>query len=570
MQSVNEKKNKKEKILLSMMPYWTPLIMPQGIGMLKAYLQKYGYVVKNIDPNVEEQFKDVYQRYFDVLRTVVPKEKRGNFLNIGHDVLHNHMMAAIKYVDEERYRELVRILVNKTYYVDITPEKVIQLNELMKEFYDKLENYYLGWIEKEKPDVVGFSVLKGNVPASIFAARITKKKYPHIKVLMGGGTFSDFHSIGSPNFNALLEETKDCVDFIMVAGQGEKLFLKYLQGYFPESKRVATMNDIDESGIPFQDLTVADLSDFNSDQYPYLAATASASCPNRCSFCNSANFWGEYRKKDVKQVVDEMTTQYKKYGKQIFFMTDSLLNPIISDLSDEFIKREICLYYDCYFRVDEQSGDINNTLKWRRGGMYRARMGVESGSQKVLDLMSKGITVDQTRATISSLAYAGIKTTAYIVIGHPDETEEDFQMTLDLLEELKDDIWQAECNPFYYHYTGQFGGDKWAQYRELLYPESARDMLVFDTWTLDYYPNREIRYDRMHRFIKHCAKLGIPNPYSASELYKADERWKKLHKNAVPSIWEFENWGRYINEAKQVKQYHEAKSFFDIETDFQF
>jgi len=122
------------------------------------------------------------------------------------------------------------------------------------------------------------------------------------------------------------------------------------------------------------------------------------------------------------------------------------------------------------------------------------------------------------------------------VIGHPGETEEDFRQTLALLEELKNDIWQAECNPFTYFYTGQAKGDEWAGKRRLLYPESAGDMLLSRTWVLDCEPSRRECYDRVFRFVEHCKKLGIPNPYSADEIYHADERWKRLHKNAVPPL----------------------------------
>ena len=155
--------------------------------------------------------------------------------------------------------------------------------------------------------------------------------------------------------------------------------------------------------------------------------------------------------------------------------------------------------------------------------------------------MNKKITLEQSKATCTGLASAG-SNNRYIVIGHPYETEEDFQMTLDFVDEMKDYIWQAEPNPFYYHYTGQFGADDWKDKRMLLYPEEARRMLVFDTWTLNCEPLREERYERLHRFTAHCDKLGIPNPYTASEIHAADERWHKLHKNAVPSVWEFETW----------------------------
>jgi len=140
------------------------------------------------------------------------------------------------------------------------------------------------------------------------------------------------------------------------------------------------------------------------------------------------------------------------------------------------------------------------------------------------------------------------------VIGHPAETEADFQQTLRLVEDLNPDIWQAECNPFTYFYIGQSANDDWARIRRLLYPEEASDMLMIRTWVLDCLPSREETYKRVSRFVEHCENLGIPNPYAVDELYRADERWSKLHKNAVPSIIKLANNEVDLQESKQVNK----------------
>ena len=73
----------------------------------------------------------------------------------------------------------------------------------------------------------------------------------------------------------------------------------------------------------------------------------------------------------------------------------------------------------------------------------------------------------------------------------------------------------------------------------LLYSAKARNMLIFDSWTLDMEPLREVAYERMYRFVAHCQQLGIPNPYSLKEIFDADRRWQKLQKFAVPPLDEF-------------------------------
>jgi radical SAM superfamily enzyme YgiQ (UPF0313 family) len=561
----------KEKILLAILPYWDPMIPPMGITSLKVFLQGHGYKVKTVDLIIKKECLEFYQDYFDTLRDCIPEEKQGNFNNIGHDVLQNHMMAHQNYTDEKKYAELVKILIYKSYYVEVTNTHVHKLNKIMADFYVMLKDYFLRLLEEEKPDVVGVTAYKCTVPASLFVLKLTKEKYPHIKTLMGGGTFNETHAPDSPNFEALLKISANYLDKIIL-GQGELLFLKYLQGELPPDQRVYTKADIGGRILQFPELDIPDFSDLEMDRYPCLAATASASCPYQCSFCVSSKVGGPYRPKDPKQTVDEMIQMYKKHGHQLFFMTDSLLNPVITDLANEFIKSGVSLYYDAYFRVQDDASDIRNTLLWRRGGLYRVRLGTESGSQRILDKMDKRITAAQIKAAVTALAYAGIKVTTYWVIGHPGETEEDFQQTLNLVEELKDDIFQSECNYFLLHYSKQTSQEEWQKYIRLLYPEKALNMLVFQFYTpaADLEPSREETFRRVHRFEAHCRKLGIPNPYSYKGHTEADQRWKKLHKNAVPPLLDFLKKEKYINENLQIKVPTMTRNVRSNDDDFDF
>ena len=558
-----------KKILLGMLSYWTPLVPPQGIGMLKAYLKRFDHHVDIFDYNINEKSDEFYQNYFKLLGDFIPKQNKGNFHNIGHDVLHNHMMAAIKFTSEDDYIDLVKELIYHTFYFHVTSEQIILLNNFVHDFYADLEKYCLDLLKNHSPEIIGLSVFKGNLPASIFFARISKKHNPKIKIAMGGGIFADSHSINSPSFFALEEETKDCVDLLIVASQGEKIFKEFVDEKLT-GIRVTTMNDLSLTPLEFKDLTIADFSSFDVSRYPYIVATGSTSCPNQCSFCNGTKFYGEHRKKPTDQLIEEMDKMYALYGNQLFFFSDSLLNTIVEDLSTELIAHNKHYYYDCYFRVDLPSAELENTIKWRRSGLYRTRLGIESGSQKVLDLMHKDITIQQSKNALKSLALAGVKTTAYFVIGHPDETEKDFQLTLDYISEMKDYMWEVEANPFYYHYNSQTDSDSWSDKRKLLYTEKMRNMLVFDTWTLNSYPLREERYNRLRRFTYHCDMLGIMNPYTAIELHNADLRWSKLHKNAVPSIWEFEKFGNIVTEATDISMINRAGSTMSKQKDIAF
>ena len=95
-------------------------------------------------------------------------------------------------------------------------------------------------------------------------------------------------------------------------------------------------------------------------------------------------------------------------------------------------------------------------------------------------------------------------------------------------------------------------------------------MLTCQTWILDCKPTRAETFQRVYRFVAHCERLGIPNPYSMDELFSADERWKKLHRNAVPSLIELMDNNFEIDEKSKVKSFIKAESNVLEEGDFGF
>ncbi len=557
-----------EKILLMLLPFWDPQIPPPGIACLKSYLQRHGYRVRAVDANIEDHLKETYHKYFDTLKGYVPEGQQGNFNKISFDIFHNHMMAHMHRGDEEEYMEVLKDLAHSTFYVDFDPQRFLELDRLIMVFFQHLEDYILQVLAKERPDVLGITVYTDTLAASLLAFKLAKKNYPGIRTVMGGGIFASDMTIGTSNMTYFLEQAT-YIDKILV-GEGELLFLKYLQGQLPGTTKVASLIDIDNEILDITHAEVPDFSDFHLGHYPYLATYTSRSCPFQCEFCTERLMWGKYRKKSGPQVVKELLTLYDHYGFQLFFMSDSLLNPIIMDLAHCLEKEEISIYWDGYLRAQRLACDTDNTMLWRRSGFYRARLGLESGSRKVLDSMNKGITLDEIKGTVLALASAGIKTTTYWLLGFPGETEDDFQETLDLIEEMADDIYEANCSPFWYFQSAQGGESRWKDKNIPLYPEKSRERFLLQTWIVDCEPSRKEIYRRMWQFTEHCKKLGIPTPYSLQDFHNADLRWTELHKNAVPPMVWFGNEGKYTDENKKIEKLITAQKTNSDDGDFGF
>jgi radical SAM superfamily enzyme YgiQ (UPF0313 family) len=555
MNEINGTGKQPGKVLFVLLPFWTPQLPPLGIACIKSYLKQYGFEVKTADANIDVELREAYYNYYHILEGFTPEHKRGNYSSLVNDVWQNHMMAHLNYEDEGEYIEVVKLLTYQTFFWDITGNQVKQLNQALDKFYCRLEAYLLDLLAREKPAILGFSAFIGTFPASVFACRLAKRIYPDITTLLGGGVFYDQLGIGTPNLEFFLEKTKDCIDKIFI-GEGENLVLNYLQGKIPESQRVITRESIGVDGVDLRSVEIPDISDFQVDYYPYIGIYAARSCPFQCNFCSDPVFWGKYRKKPARQVVDEMIKLHRMYNSQLFIFADLLLNPIINDIARELLERDVSLYWDSHLRVGEEVCDLENTILWRRAGFYRTELGVESGSQRLLDLMEKRITVDQTKRAVSALAQAGIKVTTYWVIGYPGETEADFRMTLDLVEELKDDIYEAMSNAFWYYPQAPVKATEWKSKEISLFPTHARDLLLLQKWVLDTEPHREEMYQRVNRFVNHCKKLGIPDIYSLKDIHTADMRWKKLHKNAVPPMVEFKDRKTLITENKNIKPLH--------------
>jgi radical SAM superfamily enzyme YgiQ (UPF0313 family) len=542
-----------KRILLGLLPFWDPQIPPLGIACLKSYLQKKGFAVRGVDSNLEGEFRELHDAYFAVLRKQIPKERAGNLFNIGNQVMRNHMMAHLNKTDQRRYLELLDILIVNTFFFHLEIPVLMELDDIIGEFYSRLETYLLDLLREEQPAVLGLTVYGDTLPASVFAFRLAKRRFPGIETVMGGGIFSDQLAQGSPNLEYFVRREGKYIDKIIV-GEGELLMGRYLMGDLNNGQKVVGLRDIGNITMDVDTAEIPDFSDFDLRFYPYLAHYAARSCPFQCTFCSETVNWGKYRKKEINRSVAEFIELYRRHSYQVFLMTDSTLNPIVSHLAREFIDSGVSIYWDGFLRADRHVCDPGNTLLWRRGGFYRAKLGLESGSQRVLDLMNKKITLRQSEAALASLAYAGIKTTTFWLFGHPGETEEDFQQTLDFVEANKDNIYEADCNAFNYFLSGQVNSDEWIKDEsiKLLYPEWATEMLVSQTWVLDKPPLREESYNRLNRFIEHCARLGVPNPYSLNDVFQADERWRCLHQNAVPALVDLKDRDLYVDESRAI------------------
>jgi non-ribosomal peptide synthetase component F/acyl carrier protein len=183
--------------------------------------------------------------------------------------------------------------------------------------------------KEEEPLLIGRVIADDKVGVikctpSHLTLKLTREKFPHIKTVMGGGIFSQELDINSGNLKYLLEKTpyRNYIDKIIV-GEGEILFLKYLQQELPQSQKVNSLKDINHRILDLTSAATPDFSDLETRHYSHMAAYTSRSCPFQCNFCAETTYWGKYRKKSAKQIVKELQMLAKKYNHRLFSLVSN-------------------------------------------------------------------------------------------------------------------------------------------------------------------------------------------------------------------------------------------------------
>lgn len=545
---------KDRKILLVVLPYWIPESPPLGIAVLKSHLQARGFAhVRCHDFNVERDFWGLEERYVKVLKEQVTGRQSHDFFVETHALLGTHLEAFVAQgSDHALYRELVSFAIARTFRSEVPAELVDALHEVVVAFFARLDQRLHEVVGAYRPDVFGVSVFSSTLAPSLYAFRWVKAQLPATETLMGGGVFSDLLEPDSAELVAFKARTHDCIDAFLV-GEGELLLERHLGGSAAtaattagaaterggEPRRLVPLVDARRETFDLDTAVPPDFSDFDVGAYTQLSMYTTRSCPFQCKFCSETVLGGTFRKKDVRRVVAELRELRQQYDQRLYILADSLLNPIITKLSEALLDADLGLYWDGHLRVGKEVCDPARTRLWAEAGYYRARLGIESGSQRMLELMHKQASVDMIRRSLQALAEAGIKTTTFWIVGYPGETDEDVDETLALIAELGDCIYEVDWHPFVFFPSGQVSSVQWGREHAVrpTFPERYDALRLARTYTLDVAPSPEQVFARSQRFARTVAELGIPSHLGdLMKIYRADRRWQKLHGKQIPTM----------------------------------
>ena len=303
-------------------------------------------------------------------------------------------------------------------------------------------------------DVAGFTVTTPTVSSSLRLAQEIKKHSPKTLIVFGGihPTIKPRETIknesvdvivkgeGEITFKEIIEALKHSRDFSKVKG-----ILYKENNTIKETSSRELLKDLDVLPFPARHL-------FKTKRYTYPDALyketapifTSRGCPGRCTYCNTFQvFTRAFRARSAKNVVDEIEFLVKKMGiKEIHIWDDNFttIKKRVFEIRDEILTRKLKVKFAFPngIRADFLSEEILKALKDM--GVYSISVGVESGSQEILDKAHKGVKLEKIEEIFILAKKLKIETWAFFILGLPGENIETIKKTIRFAKKINPDI----------------------------------------------------------------------------------------------------------------------------------
>ena len=451
-----------------------------------ASLHKQQHIINHKKQAVEHKRKldDLTQQ--DCLLVQVP--------NINESGYYSGIVALKSYID--KFHDDIKVSIIDPiidYFFENPPDKTSEFFNLFNtytkqgeywllydypEIGDMVTQYLWPYINKANPTFLGFSIIDGNIDATLAIAKMTKEEYPHLKILLGGNGIEvlDF---------GLLPNTKyatsyyDFID-VFVRGDGELTFIELLSSdWTPESlssiNGIVWWNDgtlihngkrdnVDMEVLPFPDYTpLEDNYYYKSTYQDNVPLVFSRGCPYRCSFCSVPDFIPVFRYRKLETVLDEIQYWMDK-GRRSFFCHDSIINgnpKWLKEFCEAVIERgwpQEGFIFGGNMRLGKTMRDKETIRLYKNAGLIRIITGFESASEPVLHHMKKYTNMEGVREIFQNVREVNeeggfpLKFSMQLIIGYLNETRDDFLRTYNFIKENHDVMSEIlTCSAFLLH-----------------------------------------------------------------------------------------------------------------------
>jgi radical SAM superfamily enzyme YgiQ (UPF0313 family) len=307
------------------------------------------------------------------------------------------------------------------------------------------ENYTFQDIDKIalrfSPDLVGMQTYCTTLN-KVYKVAENLKKIINTKIVLGGpqATLEPSKTISNKN-----------IDFV-IYGEGEKTMVELLNSLkkrnfskinglvykinegIKKNSPMPLIRNLDEVPLPARHLFPMSKyhSSANLRGKKTLNIMTSRGCPYRCAYCAGSLIFGKnHRFHSAERVIEEMKILKEKYGAdgiQFFDETFTVNRKRVIELCDKMIEEKLCLEWSCFTRVNLVDKELLKKMK--QAGCYLIFYGLESGVQRLLDLIQKDITLEQSEKAMKMTHEAGIETWVSFMLNLPSATKKEEEQTI--------------------------------------------------------------------------------------------------------------------------------------------
>ena len=294
-----------------------------------------------------------------------------------------------------------------------------------------------------KPDVVGFTSTTSFFMAAVRASQALKKSHPRIPVILGGSHVSanPGHALSFSCFDIGVigegEETiKELIPALLSGGKLDSIrgLVCRLNGKLHRTPSRPRIEDLDSLPFPARHLLKLDLyKPQPNDEYrlPKTAMITSRGCPFSCIFCDKHVFGKNYRAQSPQRIIREVEHVHSQYGIRDVAFVDSCFGPgpeRLKKVVAGFKKHPLPVSWTCSIRCNAVTEEILREM--REVGCWRVRVGIESGSDRVLKFIKKGITTADARRASTWASRVGLRPKAFFMIGHLIDNRQTIEETI--------------------------------------------------------------------------------------------------------------------------------------------
>lgn len=308
-----------------------------------------------------------------------------------------------------------------------------------------------------RPDYVGFSATTVSVTNAARIATRVKAVAPHVVTILGGAHVS-----------AIPERTLEAfpsVDYGIV-GEGEVALFELLarlergapiddvpgavfrrDGRIRANPRAPYIDELDALPLPAWDL-LPDFphhfqpSLFSYPRTPVATVMTSRGCPFSCSFCDRSTSGRRGRMHSVEYVLRTCRHLVDRGVRHILFVDDlfTVQKRRVVELCAAFLDAGFSFSWSCNSHPNLLDAETLRLMK--RAGCWQIAYGIESGSQRVLDVVKREVRIPKMRETLAMTRAAGIRTKGYLIVGHPTEGLDSLAETAAFLKTVELDLAQ--------------------------------------------------------------------------------------------------------------------------------